>query len=170
MDNALRGLEILDTYRRIYTCRYQLPFQSFSLLHMCDLLIRFSPTQPPAADVVQFCMEVLKESTDGRGGFKICGPLQEMFRLSAVECGVPLPDDILDLMGPPSQYSSDDMLDAYTLLSYVQPVSRITDHLDETFAHDFPAEWQNIFEAPFSAGKEGSPGSERSMQISSLLN
>ena len=170
MENALRGLELLDTYRRLYTCRYQLPFQSFSLLHMCDLLIRFSPTQPPAVDVVHFCMDVLKECLDGPGGFNVCGPLQEMFRQSAVECNVPLPDDLLILMGPPSQYSPDNMLDAYTRLSYVQPVERITDHLDPTFAQDLLAEWQNFVEATLSPGKEDSPSSERSMQISSLLN
>ena len=170
MDNALKGLEILDTYRRLYTCRYQLPFQSFYLLHMCDLLIRFSPTRPPATDVVHFCLAVLKESADGRGGFSICGPLQEMFRQSAVECGVPLPDDLLNLMGPPSQYSPDNLLDAYTRLSYVQPAGRITDHLERTFAQDFVTQWQDIFDTSLSAGKEDSPSSERSMQIASLLN
>lgn len=170
MDNALRGLEILDTYRRLYTCRYQLPFQSFALLHMGDLLIRFSPARPPAIDVVHFCLEVLKECGDRPGGFAICGPLQEMFRQSAVECGVALPDDLLNLMGPPSQYSPDNMLDAYTRLSYVQPVERVTDHLDPTFARDFMTEWQHLFATRLSLGKEASPGSERPMQISSLLN
>lgn len=170
MDNALRGLELLDTYRRLYTCRYQLPFQCFALLHMCDLLIRFSPAQPPATDVVHFCLEVLKECADGRGGFSICGPLQEMFRQSVVECDIPLPDDLLTLMGPPSRYGPDSMLDAYTRLSYVQPVDRITEHLDATFARDFTTEWQNFFETTPSPGKEHSLSSDRSMQISSLLN
>ncbi len=170
VDNALRGLEILQTYRKLYTCRYQLPFQSFSLFHMCDLLIRFSPAQPPATDVVRFCLEVLKECADGKGAFAVCGPLQEMFRQSAIECNVALPDDLGNLMISPSPYGSDSMLDAYTRLSYVQPASRITEHLDASFAQDFSTEWQKLFDGTHSPRKEQSPSSERSMQISSLLN
>jgi len=167
VENATKGLETLDAYRKLYTCRYQLPFQTFCLLQMCDLLIRFSPAQPPAKDVVYFCLEALKESSNGRGGFTICGPLQEMFRQSAVECSIPLPKDLYDLMGSSSQYSLDNLLDAYTRVSYVQPVSQITDKLDATFAQDWAEEWQKLMETSTSARKRDGG---RSMQIMSLLN
>ncbi|KAI9879267.1 MAG: hypothetical protein M1830_009068 [Pleopsidium flavum] len=170
VENATKGLETLDAYRKLYTCRYQLPFQTFCLLQMCDLLIRFSPAQPPATDVVHFCLETLKESSDGSGGFTICGPLQEMFRQSAVECGIPLPEDLHDLMGSSSQYTLDNLLDAYTRVSYVQPVAQITDKLETTFTQDWDEEWQRLVETSPSAGKRESVRSDKSMQITSLLN
>lgn len=93
-----------------------------------------------------------------------------MFRQSAIECKIPLPENLPDMNDPPHQYSLDKLLDAYTRVSYVQPISHITDDLEATFTQDWAKEWERLIETTPSARDGNSGGSEKYMQITSLLN
>ena len=177
VEYAWQGLEIQRKYRRLFTCRYQPSLQNFSLLHFGDALFRFALSEVDGKEIVEFCLDALKESADGRGGFAVCGPLQEMFRRCAVECGVPMPDNLDDLLSK-EQFGPDKLLDACTRLSYTQPIDQIVSNIDEEFAKTFAAEWRKFVEGPGdeeSVSSEATRLSEKSageryMKIGSLLN
>ena len=177
LEYAWQGLELHRKYRRLFTCRYQPSLQNFSLLHSGGALLRFALSEIDGKEIVQYCLEALKESADGRGGFAVCGPLQEMFRRCAVECGAPMPDNLHDLMGH-EQYGPDKLVDACTRLSYTQPIDQIVSNIDEEVARTFAEEWTKFVEGPEdqeSVSSEGTRLSEKSasekyMKIGSLLN
>lgn len=168
LENASFGVEILRMYRTLYTCRYQPALQNFSLLHLCDALVRFAPP-PTNTQTIGFCLEVLKEAADDRGGFAVCGPLQETFRQTALECRVPLPDNIGELMGH-AEYGSDDILDACTRHTYAQPVDQIIQNMCPTIDKDFSDEWTKMIENRAEEETRASTDTGRYMQINSLLN
>lgn len=177
VDYAWQGLELQRKYRRLFTCRYQPSLQNFSLLHFGDALLRFALSEVDGKEIVQFCLETLKESADGCGGFAVCGPLQEMFRRCAVECGAPMPDNLHDLLSS-EQYGPDKLLDACTRLSYTQPIDQIVSNIDGEFANTFADEWRKFVEGPgddesmlsgMTRLSEKSAG-EKFMKIGSLLN
>ena len=176
VENAWRGLEIQRKYRKLFTCRLQPSLQNFALLHCGDALVRFANSSVDATEVVQFCLGALKESADGRGGFGVCGPLQEMFRRTAVECEVPLPYNITDLVGT-EQYGADQLLDACTRLSYTQPTTQVVSNFDEGVVQHFAEEWRRLVEGDRDdesehdgSISERSNTSERYMKIDSVLN
>lgn len=163
--HAQSGMEILHHSRRLYSSRYHMPLMTFCTIHLGDALVRHSPREPPATTVVEYCLSTIKET---RAGFAICGPLQELFRRTAVECGVELPDNIEDLMGP-FQYAIDDILDACSRLTYSQPFDQILRHIFSTIADDWSQEWRRIIIAPRSGPRRQS-SSGMYLQINSLLN
>ncbi len=163
--HARTGMEILHHSRRLYSSRYQMPLMTFCTLHLGDALVRYSPEQPPASTIVEYCLSTIKET---RAGFAICGPLQELFRRTAVECGVELPDNIDDLMGP-FQYAVDQILDACTRLVYTQPFDQVLRHILSTIADDWSYEWRRIVMAPGAAPRRQSSRG-RYLPIDSLLN
>lgn len=177
VEYAWQGFELQRRYRRLYTCRYQDSLQNFSLLHFSDALFRFAPSEVDGKEIVRFCLEVLKEAADGRGGFAVCGPMQEMLRRCAVECEVPMPENLGELMGQ-EHYGPDQLLDACTRLSYTQPIDQIVSNLDEEVAQTFAEEWRKFVEGPGddeSQSSEATRISEKSagekiMKIGSLLN
>ncbi|MCJ1379996.1 hypothetical protein MMC17_003099 [Xylographa soralifera] len=145
---AWTGLAMLKTYKEVYTCRYEQPLQAYALLHICDALIRFDPS-PPAerTEVVRIGLQILKEAADGRGGYGVCGPLQEAFRKAAVECNIPLPEEIDDLMKfNPKTENPDAIINATTRLSYTQPVFQAVRCMNETFGDEFAEEWRKFVE------------------------
>ncbi|MCJ1320984.1 hypothetical protein MMC15_006325 [Xylographa vitiligo] len=169
VDHARKAYEAMVLYRELFTCRYQPSLQTFYLLHVCDVLVRFSPSQPSSSDVVQFCLENLRETADGRGGFAICGPLQEMFRRTAEICGAPIPEDLENIMGSGVEYTTEDFLNACTRLSYKQPVENIILNMDRHITIDFAHEWKELID---TSGDSSTGPSERvkSMRIDNLLN
>lgn len=166
--NAKTGLEILEHSRRLYSGRYHLPLMAFCAVYLGDALIRYSPSDPLAPKVVAFCLEVLH---DNRPGFAICGPLQELFRRSAVTCRVALPSTLRELMKPNQHCGVDDILDACTRISYRQPIEQIVQHIDPSIAEDWDEEWRRIF-GPLESNRplQGRADNERFMHINSLLN
>ncbi|MCJ1401592.1 hypothetical protein MMC11_004808 [Xylographa trunciseda] len=156
MGFAWKGLEILKTYKELYTCRYEQPLQAFCLPHICDVIIRFDSS--PLAErtgVVRTGLSLLKEASDGRGAYSVCRPLQEAFRKAAVSYGIPLPDDIDDLMQiDPIQDDPDAIINATTRLSYSQPIFQAIRCMSPTFGEDFEHEWRKF--------AEGELGSRRS--------
>jgi hypothetical protein len=134
--HARKCYEALRAYKELYTCRFQPSLQTFCLLTACDILIRYSPKCPDSTGVVECCLEYLKETADGASGFALCGPLQEMFRRSAVECGVKMPDNLEELMGQRT-YGPESMVDATLSLTYKQPVMSLVSGLESKLGGDF---------------------------------
>ncbi|KAL8945758.1 MAG: hypothetical protein Q9222_007747 [Ikaeria aurantiellina] len=171
VDHAARGARIIDRSRQLYSTRYLMPLICFCIVHIGDTLIRYSPQDPLASEVVRFCLETLQEASPG---FPLCGPLQELFRRTAVECGTKLPSNIDQLTGGLGNYGVDDILDACTRLDYKQPVDQSMRHVDENIEEDWPYKWQQIVES--LARPEPPPStrqmslSEKQIPIDSLLN
>ena len=171
--HAREGLEILGHSRRLYTTRYQVPLLSFCVLHLGDILIRESPNDPPATEVMTFCLEMLART---RAGFAICGPLSSLFRKTAEHHNIQLPSDINDRVGGPIDYSVDDILDACTRLAYSMPLDQTYRHIDRAIAHEWAGEWERqvVATQATKTGKEtrrpSGGGSDQYMQIGALLN
>ncbi|KAL8904054.1 MAG: hypothetical protein Q9207_003515 [Kuettlingeria erythrocarpa] len=171
VQHAQNGVEILEHGRRLYSARYLLPLVSFCVIHLGDTLIRYAPHDPPATDVVEFCLGILQQASLG---FPINGPLQELFRRTAVECGVQLPQHIEQITGQLGNYGMDDILDACTRLDYKQPVDQSVRHIDDNVAEEWPRKWDEIVNSPDRPVSPPSTrkrsGSEKHLRIESLLN
>lgn len=166
--HAQQGIEIMEHARRLYSARYLMPLLSFCAIHIGDALIRYSPHEPPDSDVVEFCLGLLQQAS---GGFAICGPLQELYRRTAYECGVQLPANIETITGQLGNYGMDDILDACTRLDYKQPVDQSVRHIADNVAEEWPSTWEQVVNSPGrpSSAKKLSTG-ERPLRIKSLLN
>jgi len=138
------GLFLLDQhYRTQYTCRYQPVFQMFAILHLCDVIARFFPGKADdntkdGQEAIQFGMEVLMQSY---AGFPIAGTFQELLRRTAINCSVPLPKNLIEIMTPSRQsrpkYRADDFIDACTRPSYSQPIIDIEMRLEPQFTSNW---------------------------------
>ena len=183
--HAQQGLSLLhEHYQNRYSCRYQSVLQMFSILHLVDVIARFFPggiegPTKDGPDAVTFGLEALLQS---HIGFPIAGPFTEMLRQTARECSIRLPKNIDNL--PTSRRSSnaqiyrmDDMIDACTMPSYVQPVGE----LHRRYHASFSADW--VAEAESCGFPKSRPGNTRLvaetveekaaqnlMQIRNLLN
>lgn len=165
--HARCGLEILEHSRRLYTTRYQTPLLSFCILHLGDILLRYSPHEPPASDTAVFCLEMLSKTS---AGFAVCGPLSAIFRRTAHELSVELPLDLDDRIGTPTSYTVDEILDACTRLTYRQPTEQTIRHMDQSLAIEWVAEWEKQVEEPKRKRLRRESSSGRYLQIGSLLN
>ena len=92
-----------------------------------------------------------------------------MFRRTALECHVRLPDNVYELMGDDTNYSSEMLLDACTRLSYQQPVERVVANLQDTVSDDFPQQLGARIEA-LNAHAGRAAANTRKIQIDELLN
>lgn len=167
--HAQSGMEMLGHCRRLYSSRYLSPLVTMCTLHISDAVIRHS-LQPQnskfARDTISFCFESLQESG---AGFRICGPLQELFRRTVVGSSLSLPDNLEDLMEPPQNFGVDEILGACTRLEYTQPLSQVLNHIDPSIGSDWLHYWQSLIMAP--EGQFTKPTTtERYLQIPSLLN
>ncbi|KAL8771050.1 MAG: hypothetical protein Q9209_003469 [Squamulea sp. 1 TL-2023] len=178
VQHAQKGAEVLEHYRRLYSTRYLMPLLSFCIVHLGDALIRYSPEDPPASSTVEFSLGLLQQASIG---FPICGPLQELYRRTAIECGTKLPANVDEIASPLGSYGVDDILDACTRLDYKQPVDQSVRHIDENIAADWASKWQEIVNSPdrpqpplstrkSSNSTSSSSGSDQHMRIASLLN
>lgn len=167
--HAQSGMEMLEHCRRLYSSRYLSPLVTMCTLHISDAVIRHS-LQPQnskfARDTILFCFESLQEAG---AGFRICGPLQELFRRTVVGSSLSLPDNLEDLMEPPQNFGVDEILGACTRLEYTQPLSQVLNHIDPSIGSDWQHYWQSLIMAP--EGQFTKPTTtERYLQIPSLLN
>ncbi|PMD47099.1 hypothetical protein L207DRAFT_522551 [Hyaloscypha variabilis F] len=180
--NAQQGLFLLDEhYRTQYTCRYQPVLQMFSILHISDLVARFFPGgveggSKDGPEAIQFGTEALIQS---RAGFPVAGPLQEMLRKTAKECSIRFPMN--ELMAVPKSprgiYRTDDLIDACTRPSYIQPVNEIHSRYLPSISVDWVAEGAGLgFIEPGTGARrlrvasEEERGAQSLMQIRNLLN
>jgi hypothetical protein len=183
-DNAQQGLFLLDEhYRTQYTCRYQPVLQMFAVLHLTDVIARFFPggVEGPRKDgpeAIKFGMDSLMQSWSG---FAVAGRFREMLRRTAEECSIRLPRGLDELMVapyPPSQvYRLDDLINACTRPSYVQPVYLIHKRYLPSFSADWTSDGGSygFLEPALGARKVRIPsaelqGAQSLMQIRNLLN
>lgn len=181
------GIKVLRAYQKFFSARYQVPLQSFCLVHLCDTLVRRGRSDVDTQSVVTFCLEMLHLALPG---FVFIGPLQAMFCQMILEQRLPLPKDVNKLMGGRTQYGLEEFLDACERVTYAQPIDVLLERLDPLIADKFEGEWHDFIEAhggnnsditvdtPFEGADEqfqerqsnrNSPSS-RSMQINSLVN
>jgi hypothetical protein len=135
--HAQRGLHVLDEkYKAAYTCRYQPVLQMFAVLHLTGVVARHFPggvsgtgTEGSGKDgpeAIHLGLEALGQS---RVGFPVAGPFQEMLRRTAVDGNISLPTNLSEIMPPPPPpkqiYRIDDLLDACTRPTYIQPFEEI---------------------------------------------
>lgn len=141
--HAQRGLSLLEEqYRSRYTYRYQPVLQMFSILHLCDAVARYFPNRVDGSsrDGTEVVMCGIEALTQSRVGFAVAGPLQEMLGRMAIECSIPLPRRLEELMPSRStgqEYGLDDMLDACCRASYVQPSHKIINRFNPQFSTDW---------------------------------
>ncbi|KAH6716646.1 hypothetical protein BKA61DRAFT_476595 [Leptodontidium sp. MPI-SDFR-AT-0119] len=183
-EHAQEGLSLLDRYYRPqYTFRYQPVLQMLASLQLTDLVARFFPGgaeggSKDGIEAIQFGMELLMQS---RPGFPVAGPLQEMLRRTAIECAIPLPRNLAELMPAPipprGAYGMDDFLDACTRPTYVQPVLDAHSKYSPSFSSDWKVEGPayGFRESSTSARRLKFPsaeerGAQSLMQIRNLLN
>ncbi|KAI4137433.1 MAG: hypothetical protein LQ341_005140 [Variospora aurantia] len=169
--HAQDGIIVLEHLHQLYSGRFLMPLISFCTIHLGDTLIRYSPDEPPASNVVEFCLGLLQASSIG---FPINGPLQELFRRTAVECGAALPPNVKQFNEQLGNYGMDDILDACTRLDYKQPVDQSVRHIDENIADEWASKWEQIVDSPDrpespQSTRKVSP-SEKHLRIESLLN
>lgn len=157
--HARSGVEPLGHAQRLYSARYFLPLVSFCLVHLCDALLSYSTQEPPAAETMAFCLQALQQN---RAGFALCGPLQSLFIQRAKEYGVRTPKHLDKLVDTIDDYAVDDILDACTRLSYVEPFDQIMRYIDPAIAQEWNKEWEiQII---------GRKGNREHLQIGNLLN
>jgi len=158
--------------------------QMFALLHLTDVVARFFPggiegSNKDGPEAIHFGFEALAQS---RAGFAIAGPLLEMLRKTANECAIRLPKDRDEVTGVTRRlfntqaYMMDDLVDACTRPSYVQPAQDIHNMFSPSFAAEWAAEGPAYgFMESASGFRDGAPsaeerGAQSLMQIRNLLN
>jgi len=172
--HAREGLNLMTRYRSLHNCCFLVP-QMFYMLHLCDVVIRFCSEQE-SVGVVNFGLQVLNES---KTSFSVAALLQFLFSCEVFECKMQLPSDVDH---PTSQsyqvtaaFSLDEVLDACSRPSYMQPVVEILAKFSPSFAEEWVIEWERGGYANVGIGRRGSTNqmqSERDaqMQIRSILN
>ena len=124
-------------------------------------MVRFSEDDLSIANTAE---EILKALQQARGGFALCGPLQQMLRWTVKAQGVALPDNIDELMGPDTRYGVDDLLDSCARLSYSQPVEQIIGYIHPNIAEAWHQEWDR------QVTRSRTQRSGKYLEIQSLLN
>ena len=117
---------------------------------------------------VHFCFSYLEKA---KVGYPIAGPLQDMFRTSLTEYGIPIPDELQRMLEPSRPLTPDELLDACTRATYKAPIPQFLSNAASDIARDFAMGWQQLPPQVRAAGEQsrGRSGSNR-MEISAMLN
>ncbi|KAL6717187.1 hypothetical protein ACLMJK_005102 [Lecanora helva] len=137
--HARSGVEPIGHAQRLYSARYLLPLVTFCLVHLCDTLLSYSPQEPPASETMAFCLQALQQN---HAGFAVCSPLQSLFVQRAEECGVRIPQHLEKLVDSIDNSSMDEILDACTRLTYMEPLDQIVQYIDPSIATEWNEEWE----------------------------
>ncbi|KAI9860250.1 MAG: hypothetical protein M1824_003250 [Vezdaea acicularis] len=140
LSNARIGLEVIQGYRRLYTCRRQPREQTFYLVQLCDALVNLSTDSEERSDVMRFCFEALDET---HSCSIVAELLQDMFRRMLLDSGKSIPPVTADLMSmkAPKQ-SINELRDNHP--TYRQPLAMIRSRLAQGFEEGWPHAWQEI--------------------------
>ena len=139
VDHAVKGLSLVEDSRKRYSSRFHMPLEMFCVVQLGEVLLRYSPQEPEASTVAEFCLEILKES---RSGFACSGPLQDLFYETAEECGVVMTQKMRDLVDVEKRYvgNGNDFRHACGKESYTA-VMLMARNIDPSFADGWPSQW-----------------------------
>lgn len=167
--HSRQALVYLSRYKKMYTFVYQSPLQLFCIVHICDALVRYSPTDDMTSDIVRFCLESLQEA---KTSYHIAGHLQKMFRLALARLRTPFPDDLEKLMGSSSRYGPEELLEAVARISYRPPIEQLLPNMEPKLGQDFVREWQKRADEQLIARPHLEPKEDNNkrIEINSLLN
>lgn len=182
-DHAQEGLlSLREHYRSLYTSQYQSTLQMIATLHLIDVIARCLPFAVETSsniglEAIQFGLDILNES---RARFPVAGAFQEMLRKTATDCGISLSKILAEPAGLPQDveaYRLDDLIDACTRPTYVQPISEIQSRYSPSFTADWIAIGSSFgfHQATSGSSKMPSHSIEQKrargrMQIGNLLN
>jgi hypothetical protein len=177
------ALYLLDEcYRAQYTCRFQTVLQMFAVLHFADVVAKYFPGRVEGYDkdgpsAIRFGLESLAQS---RESFPVADVLLEMLRKTARESGINLDgNQFHEKHRQPSlrSYQLDDMVDACTRPSYVQPSDEMHIKYSSTFCADWKADAATFgFREPTLSVRKLGPTSTKEgdshnlMQVRNYLN
>ena len=164
---AREGLALLIQYRKVYSTFHQSPLQLFCMVHICDAIVTHDRHGGDTVDTVRFCIESLE---DAKCGYPVAGPLQRMFANRLVDCNIPLPNDLENLVGSPHIYQLEDMLNVCARSSYTPPITQILQNFEESLAQDFMDEWQAACDQNSQTNLEDPTTVHNQMNIDTLLN
>lgn len=146
VENGKMALSLLLQGRRhFHACRFHMPLTTFCMLYSSDALIRFSPNDPPASEVIEACSSMLRQNTSG---FALSGPLQQMFCRSVASYGLEIPENLRAAMEPDDTYDIDEILDSCTRLSYTQPTEQIVQFISPDLGRQWTESWDSRVEEP----------------------
>ena len=149
VDHAKNGVELLTQYKRIYTNFYLSPLHLFCLVHLCDAVVRYDGHGDTTPKTVEFCLTSLEEA---KVGYPVAGPLQQMFRHSLTEYGIPVPNELEHMMGVSACIGPEKLLDACIRPTYKQPIEQFLPNMEAELGQNFMDGWQRIAE-----GKSAEP-------------
>ena len=153
----------------------------FATLHLIDVIARFFPRAVGRSgelglEAVQFGCRILIESRDK---YPVAGPLYEMLQRTASECGVSLPESLnRSITANPRDndiFREDDLIDACTRYTYLQPVYEIHKRYSSSFCGDWIAYGASPGFKSINSLDNGmrlieERGTRRVMEIHNLLN
>lgn len=183
LKHAQQGLLLLkQEYGARYGYRFQSSLQMFQAVHLSDTIARFFPGSTGHNDeglsAIELGLECLLASYRG---FPVAGILYQMLRSNAEECLISpnaLTQISLPILASQRFFKLDELIDACTKPTYLQPISNI----HKLYAPSFSADWvsendgvafpliaQNA-ERQQQGNMELDSGPQDLMQIGSLLN
>lgn len=182
-NHAQQGLFFLgEHYRFQYTRQYQSPLQMFAALHLTDVIARFFPHavggySETSTKTIGFGLDLLNES---QARLPVAGPLQELLRRTANECGISLSQGTDEPVVANRQvmdiYQVDDLINACTRYTYVQPIKEIHSRYSPSFSTDWASHAPAFEFRPTTSGSRmhippiEESGSRNLMHIRNLLN
>ena len=161
---AREGLEFVQRSCMLYSSRYHMPLETFCILHLAQAILEYEMADESVSKLAVDCFDMLQRTRDG---FSVCGPLQQLFRQAVTEHGISLPAGFEDRLGSADRYGVDEILDACTRLSYMQPTDQILPYLHSAIATGWAQEWQKQIDIP---RRTNSASGRSAMPISSLIN
>ena len=172
--HARRGFYLLNRYSRLYTNYYLSPLHLFCLVHICDTVVRYDGSdEARRTEYIHYCFTSLEQA---KVGYPLAGPLQKMFRTALSNYKVSISDELEGIIGASARIGPEELLEACTRESYVQPVLQIVPNMETGLGQDFMDGYHQQYESRTveQAQEERSSGTARGKQkrvdIGALLN
>jgi len=182
--HAQQGLFLLEEhYHSLDISRYQPVMQMFAVLHLTDVVMRFYSQVPSAygrdgRSTLKLAMSVLAKS---HSGYPVAGTFLELIYKTAKDLMDPLPNELLEdfhnALPNRSRFLLDDIINACTATTYMQPVRSIQKRFTPTISAEWAARSPSFGFHPSSLDtvrlrqpSAEERGAQSLMQIRNLLN
>ena len=146
----------------------------FCLVHLCDAVVRYDAyDEATRTECIHYCFTSLEQA---KVGYPLAGPLQKMFRLALSDYKIPISDELERIIGASARIGPEELLEACTRSSYVQPILQILPNMEPGLGQDFMDRFQEAFEGRLAQHSQeetssGRPrGKQKRVDISALLN